>query len=202
MRKRRVVIAGGVFVLLVLALAVLYAGQPARLDSWHQIEQTARILWYGVTHGVQVLIAPADWSAVKMHGLARFGEEIEFLGCDVAVTRENGRTRVWQLTVWRAITAPQRDYTLYMHFVRPQEDKPFAQADHLLGRLFLGELKPTTQWKPGEIVTDAIEVPEAFYNDPAAQLGVGLWDPATGFRLPVVTDALHVDENGRLVICQ
>lgn len=49
-----------------------------------------------------------------------------------------------------------------------------------------GGTRPTTSWLPGEVITDAHTLPLAG----AAQLSVGLYDPATGGRLGTVLVAL------------
>jgi hypothetical protein len=150
-----------------------------------------------------VLVAPFDWSTVELHSLARFGGELEFLGCDVAITRDEEGTHVWQVTIWRASTSIQRDYTMYMHFVRPGDDGSFfAQADHLLGQPFRGELEPTSRWRVGQIVLDAIVLPDKVQQEPKFQVHIGVWIPESGLHLPPETDLLQIDKYGRLVICQ
>ena len=54
--------------------------------------------------------------------------------------------------------------------------------------------RPTTGWRPGEVIIDAYAMPIAA-NAPAGvyTLEIGLYDPITGARLPVV------DESGTAV---
>lgn len=191
------------FVVLVLAMAYVYASQPARKESWAHIREKWRTLRRVFRDEPSVLVAPFDWSTVELHGLAQFEEKLEFLGCDVAITRDQEGTHVWQVTIWRALTSLEHDYTLYMHFVRPSDDRPFfAQADHLLGRQLHGGTMPTSQWEPGAIVLDAVKLPEEVQPETTFETRVGVWIPKSELRLEPETNLLEVDEHGRLVICQ
>lgn len=201
--KRRTVAAEVLFVALMLGMACLYGLHPARRESWTQIRGKWRTLTQAIGGKPSVLVAPFDWSTVDLYGLAQFGDELEFLGCDVAVTRDELGTHVWHVTIWRALAPLERDYTVYVHFVRPGDDQPFfAQADHLLGHQFQEGMRPTSGWEPGEIVLDAVMLPDEVQQDPESQVHIGVWIPESGLRLPAETSLLQVDKHGRLVICQ
>jgi hypothetical protein len=202
-QKRHELVAEALFGILLLVLAYLYATQPARKDLLTRISDKWRVLGELVHNPYGVLVAPFDWSTVELHGLARFGDELEFLGCDVAITRDDKGTHVWQVTIWRALAPLQQDYTVYMHFVKQGDSQPFfAQADHLLGQQFLGGVQPTTEWEPGKIVLDAVMLPEEAQRESLSQICIGVWVPESRFRLPVTTQLLRVDEYGRLLICE
>lgn len=92
-------------------------------------------------------------------------------------------------TLWRTASVPSVDYTVFMHLLTPD------------GRVVAGQdgppvngYRPTSGWQPGETVTDrrALAVPA----DAAAEayaLEIGLYDGATGERLPVTVDGAVQD---------
>ena len=92
-------------------------------------------------------------------------------------------------TRWATDSPPLVDYTLFFHLLT------------LDGRAIVGQdgppangYRPVTGWQPGEIVADrrALAVP----GDSAAglyALEIGLYDAATGERLPVVVDGAQQD---------
>ena len=84
---------------------------------------------------------------------------------------------------WEAHRSAEIDYTLFVHLIGP-DGQIHGQVDR---QPAAGEA-PTTSWVAGEIVTDAIDLP----IDDDAPLGryhvaVGLYDGASGGRLPVIT---------------
>jgi len=125
-----------------------------------------------------------------------FGDAILLLGYDldreVAAHGETLRVTLY----WRALDAVDRSYTTFVHLldasgaVRGQRDSvPVA-----------GE-RPTDRWLPGEVVLDAYElavVPDAPAG--AYRLAIGLYDPATGERLPVTDAAGNADPERRLLL--
>ena len=82
---------------------------------------------------------------------------------------------------WQALAAPAADYTVFVH-VLDQDGKIVAQYD---GPPAGGEL-PTRAWSPGATSADAISIPLPSSLSPGAyRLIAGLYDAATGARLPV-----------------
>ncbi|MCL4303263.1 MAG: hypothetical protein KJ077_46685 [Anaerolineae bacterium] len=79
---------------------------------------------------------------------------------------------------WRPTSPFPADYTVFIHFraadgfVRSQADGPPVSGHY-----------PTTTWQPGEIIQDIRYFPEGNLVQ-ADHLAVGLYDPATGQRLP------------------
>ena len=59
---------------------------------------------------------------------------------------------------------------------------------------------PTSRWWPGEVVADRVSISLA--DVPAGQYGiaVGVYDPATGTRLPLVEQSGEPVPDGRLVL--
>jgi hypothetical protein len=87
-----------------------------------------------------------------------------------------GGDEVRLVLYWRASAALEEDYTVFVHSL-DAEGQLIGQADGppLAGRY------PTSAWRPGEIVQDSRAVP------PGARYLVGLYDAATGGRLPART---------------
>jgi hypothetical protein len=83
---------------------------------------------------------------------------------------------------WQALRPVSHDYTVFVHLLG-QYDRVIAQRDVEPG---LGA-RPTSGWKPGEVVADPylLVLPEAAYAPDQAVWEVGLYDAATGQRLPV-----------------
>jgi len=184
-----------VFLILVLILGYIYINEPARKESWEQIQWKWRVLRQMLSgeDGVH-WVPPLNPGAFPWPPLARFGEELELIGCD--------RIGENLATLWRAQFPVLQDYTLYVHFAKPGDSRPFfAQADHLLGRFGEGKFRPTTQWQPGEIVVDLTPLPAEVEREPSFSTRVGVWVPETGFRLQPQTEQLAVDQYGRLEIC-
>lgn len=84
------------------------------------------------------------------------------------------------LLYWQTATPLPGDYTVFVHlratdgFVRSQADGPPVSGRY-----------PTSQWQPGEIVQDIHLLPAGEAFSQVDHLAIGLYDPATGERLPV-----------------
>ena len=111
---------------------------------------------------------------------ARFGDQIELLRATAPATARAGEPLPITLQ-WRARSAPSADYTIFVHLVAAngtllaQQDQP-PQAGFF----------PTSAWRAGWPVDDSITL-ELPADAPAgtAQLLIGLYERATGARLPV-----------------
>ena len=97
--------------------------------------------------------------------------------------------QVLDLTLfWSPQGRPTRDYTVFIHLldhegeIQSQVDSPPASGDY-----------PTSVWDAGEFIGDShtVSLPA---NLPANEytVAVGLYDPFTGHRLPIL------DENGQV----
>jgi hypothetical protein len=80
---------------------------------------------------------------------------------------------------WQTATPPGADYTVFVHlraadgFVRSQADGPPVSGHY-----------PTSQWQPGEVIQDIHPLPPGEDFGQIDHLVVGLYEPATGERLP------------------
>lgn len=99
-------------------------------------------------------------------------------------------TQTARLTLyWQASHTPARSYTVFVHALDPagalvgQADAPPVAGQY-----------PTTLWHPGEIVQDSRLVPQA------AALLIGLYDFATGQRLPAFApDGRRLEQDAMLI---
>jgi 4-amino-4-deoxy-L-arabinose transferase-like glycosyltransferase len=120
---------------------------------------------------------------------ADFGGQVALLGYDL----QSGQVRPGEslpLTLyWQAEGAMEVSYTVFTHLLDGQ-NMVWGQQDNLPD----GGSYPTTGWSPGEVVIDRYAIPLRPDAPPGRYaLEVGLYDAATGQRLPVL------DESGRAV---
>lgn len=86
---------------------------------------------------------------------------------------------------WQSEMQTEIDYTRFVHLRDPQ-DQTVAQSDGLPG----GGSYLTSLWDPGEIIPDTVTVPLPAELLPGEYtLAVGLYEAATGQRLPVPASA-------------
>ncbi len=130
-------------------------------------------------------IAPAG--AITHPTDYRFGDSIHLVGYDLPQTQFRAGDAVPITLYWRADRPIATSYTAFVHLVgaqfNPKQNNPlWGQIDSVPR----DGAYPTTAWLPNEIVSDTYRVP-IDANAPAGtyQIEVGLYDPATGARLPV-----------------
>ncbi len=111
---------------------------------------------------------------------ANFDHKIQLLGYGTRDTEHATRLTLY----WQALAEMDTSYTVFVH-VLDTSGRIVAQRDAVPGN---GTL-PTTGWLPGEVIADGYEVslppgvPPGRYT-----VAVGLYDAATGRRLPVRGD--------------
>jgi hypothetical protein len=90
---------------------------------------------------------------------------------------------------WRADAEFKRDYTAFVQLIGP-DGQLYGQQDQQPG----GGQFPTTGWLPGEYIADGYAVPLS-PDAPAGayQIAIGLYDAASGERLPVSGDTCQPD---------
>ncbi len=105
-----------------------------------------------------------------------FGEEIALLGYDL---RREGDTL--RLTLhWQAQPRPAADRTVFVHLFDPATERIAAQVDSPPR----GGAYPTSQWAPGEVVSDEVVMSLASVPAGSYRLAVGLYGPGDAPRLP------------------
>jgi 4-amino-4-deoxy-L-arabinose transferase-like glycosyltransferase len=112
------------------------------------------------------------------------GNTIHLRGFDLGAS-EGAPGDTLPLTLyWQGDGPTDIDYTVFVHLVGP-DGLPHGQLDVFPG----GGAAPTSSWAPGQVVVDTLVLPIA--ADAASgtyHIAVGLYDAASGGRLPV-TDA-------------
>ncbi len=83
---------------------------------------------------------------------------------------------------WQTLVSQTNDFTVFIHlrasdgFVRAQADQPPVSNRY-----------PTSQWQPNEVIQDIHFLPVDDYSQ-VDHLAIGLYNPATGKRLPIIND--------------
>lgn len=125
---------------------------------------------------------------------AVFGGEIGLVGYDL---RPAGNDAYTLDLVWRALAAPSRDYTVFVHLLTPEGScSPCVWQQDVMPQQ--GQY-PTSRWLPDEVVVDSyrIELPQGLAGG-VYPLEVGLYLAETGQRLQVTvpgqraTDAVEL----------
>jgi hypothetical protein len=120
-----------------------------------------------------------------------FDHQVELLGYDLEETSLRPGDTLHLSLYWQALTEMDKSYTVFTHLL-DSDNRIRGQKDSVPGD---GTL-PTTSWGAGEIITDRYEI--AVHSD--AQPGryvleIGLYDAATGQRLPLVNqDGQRLDD--------
>ncbi|MEW5957420.1 MAG: glycosyltransferase family 39 protein [Chloroflexota bacterium] len=114
---------------------------------------------------------------------AAFGQplRLKLLGLDVPTSHPSPGDTLAITLYWQAITEMAVDYTVFVQLLNP--------AGQVVSQLDLppqAGAAPTTTWLPGEVLTDPYTLPLPADLPPGVyRLITGLYNPATGKRLPV-----------------
>ncbi|GIK43185.1 MAG: hypothetical protein BroJett011_70180 [Chloroflexota bacterium] len=133
-------------------------------------------------------------AANPQHGVGiTLGEQIKLLGFDLASGEAGGSgenassrptlqtsTPLRLILYWQALATPSTDYTVFAH-LRDAAGETVAQKDGPPA----GGGYPTGLWEAGEIIKDDVTIPLDELAPGSYQLAVGMYDLATGVRLPV-----------------
>jgi hypothetical protein len=124
---------------------------------------------------------------------ASFSDLVHLLGYDLQPRDIGPGDRLALTLYWKALGRMDTSYTVFVHLI-DDDGQIRAQRDAVPGQ---GDL-PTTGWLEGEIVSDTYALDlDAGLPDGEYTLLVGLYDAATGARLPVLpsrTDHIRLTE--------
>jgi len=128
-------------------------------------------------------------------GAADLDVVMRLLGYDLETEAVQPGGEVEMTLYWEALAPTDRDYTVFVHLLGEGE-LLVAQRDTFpgLGRLSTTWLEPGFRWADRTVV----QVPDTAYAPETAQVEVGLYDAATGARLPAVSlDGQPLGDNVR-----
>jgi 4-amino-4-deoxy-L-arabinose transferase-like glycosyltransferase len=119
-------------------------------------------------------------------GGASLGGVAEILGYRASADMNYPGEAVHLTIYWRPLAITGTPYTVFIHLI-DEDGIPIAQRHTYPG---LGNY-PTTAWQPGEVFADTyrVDLPETAYAPDQGEWRVGLFDLATGERLPVLDPA-------------
>jgi len=133
------------------------------------------------TH-VILYLTPTTWQEKMISQPTLFAEGIRLHGFHVAETDLSSDDVVDLSLYWQAERVFDISYTVFTHVIRT-DGQLYGQWDNLP----VSGTYPMTEWAPGEMIVDKYEIPINTYA-PAGnyRLLIGLYNPATGVRLPVL----------------
>ena len=116
--------------------------------------------------------------------IAQLGESVKFLGYQLSAKAVKSGETLHLTLYWQALAEMSTSYTVFTHLL-DKDNHIWGQKDSLPGD---GAL-PTTGWRRGEFITDEYDIvvePDA----PSGEyvLEIGMYEAATGQRLPVVDE--------------
>ena len=123
---------------------------------------------------------------------ASLGDRIQLLGYDFQVTGQALNVALY----WQAKEPVDKSYNVLVHVVdsqgevQGQSDSPPVSGDY-----------PTSSWQPGEVIVDGYTIPLRS-NAPldTYRVAVGMYDPATGERLPAVDGSGQQAPEGQIML--
>ncbi len=145
--------------------------------------------WYGnvrlVSYAAPVAGQPLELTPVEY----QLGADIRLTGFGLVNGTVSPGDILQVVLEWETMAALAKNYTVFVQLLDP--------ANHLVGQRDASPLTPTTAWPVGEPVRDA----HGLFIEPGTPPGqhrliVGLYDSATGQRLPLVRGGDFIDLTG------
>ncbi|HRQ37612.1 MAG TPA: hypothetical protein PLD25_06835 [Chloroflexota bacterium] len=143
------------------------------------------------------LLAARDWLLAELPASAQpaghqFGDDVTLAGYTITPL-ENG---VVQVTLyWQAARPLAENATVFVHLL-DENDNLLAQSDAAP----VQNSYQLTIWPPGVLIADTHTLVLPADSPPAAQLAVGLYNPATLARWPVLLPDGTTDPDGRALL--
>ncbi len=112
-----------------------------------------------------------------------FGGFVQLAGFALTPQRPAPGGQVTVRLHWRTLQVMGEDYQVFLHLTRPDDRRPVAQTDAPPAD---GGL-PTARWLPGEVLEGVLHLSLPSGLPPGTyRLWLGLYNPSTGGRLPVL----------------
>lgn len=153
-----------------------------------------------------ITLTQAQWAEVKQNILtqppakmdftvgANYGDRIELLGFDIAPKSPKPGQDVTLTWYWKAKKDMKVNWQVFIHMDSAGPPPTRQGLDHHPVR----DLYQTTRWEAGQIVKDVQKVKlRGDYPGGKATFWIGLWNPASSKRLPLVNvkDVKHDNDN-------
>jgi len=112
------------------------------------------------------------------------GDEIQLLGYDLQEPSVKPGDKLHLTLYWRALRPSHISYTVFTHLLDGQN---VIRGQHDTTPV-MGQ-RPTTGWAAGEVIVDPYEMPVSEDAVPGPlRVEFGMYDPATGERLPMTRE--------------
>jgi hypothetical protein len=121
-----------------------------------------------------------------------YGDQIRLAGYALALEAEALDLTLW----WVAQRQPRSDYTVFAHLFDPASEAIAIQHDAMPRQ---GSY-PTSGWLAGEVVSDTIRLSLSKVPPGDYRLAVGLYEVATGDRVPAITSDGMLLPDERLIL--
>lgn len=160
---------------------VLYKGTvAANYDLKHWLDENLYPAWGGWREDTLYLgyVAPSE-PLLPVRVRASFEGGIVLEGAAFTPTARRGGEVALELT-WRTTMPIAASYKVFTHLYN-ESGRLVAQHDSVPAN----EEDPTSSWTPGEIITDRHGLMLPDVTPSSLRLVIGLYDPATGQRLPL-----------------
>lgn len=160
------------------------AGEPNNAVESGRYRLLLEVAGDALELGTVAVEAPARMftlPAAARSASAQIGELATLAGYELTPTKLRPGEALALNLYWRAEGTTETSYAVFVHLVGP-DGEIVAQRDQPPA----GGGRPTTSWLPGEIVADAYNLTVPAGAEPGLyRLRLGLYDPASGRRLPV-----------------
>lgn len=122
---------------------------------------------------------------------ATLDDRVKLLGYDLSSAQLKPGQTLHLTLCWQALVQINESYTVFTHLL-DKNNQIWGQKDGIPGN----GMRPTTGWAEGEIITDEHHIPIQADAPPGQYiLEIGLYDLATGQRLPVMSEDGAVLDN-------
>jgi len=169
-----------------LVVARLYLVLPATLLL---LAVVAPFAWIAPAYALPEPLTDAQVAVIPHRLGVEFGGMMRLLGYDLEADAVEPGGQLGITLYWESLAPSDRDYTVFVHLLG-EGDLIVAQRDTFpgVGLLSTTWLEPGFRWADRYV----LRIPSTAYAPDVAQVEVGVYDPATGARLPASTGGDNV----------